>query len=55
MPVRIDEIESDIELESDSSQAPRPPSGDAGATTSEDVIEQRARDAERTRARDFDD
>jgi len=55
VPVRIDEIESAIELEGESAQdAPRagaPPAADAGA----DVIERRSRDEERTRAWDFDD
>ncbi len=55
VPVRIDEIESDIELEGESApDAPHagpPPAADAGA----DVIERRSRDDERTRAWDFDD
>jgi hypothetical protein len=55
MPVRIDEIESDIEIEDDgppeAPQAGPPLPADAGA----DVIERRSRDEERTRAWDFDD
>jgi len=55
VPVRIDEIESAIELEGDRAQdappAAPPQAADAGA----DVIERRSRDEERTRAWDFDD
>ena len=55
VPVRIDDIESDIELEGDSApEAPaaaQPQPADPGG----DVIERRSRDEERTRAWDFDD
>jgi len=55
VPVRIDEIESAIELEGDRAEdappAAPPQAADAGA----DVIERRSRDEERTRAWDFDD
>jgi hypothetical protein len=55
MPVRIDEIESDIELEGESAAeqpaaAAPPPADNAG-----DAIERLSRDEQRTRAWDFDD
>ena len=56
MPVRIDEIESDIELEGDAAQH-APPAAQP-AISPEHVahaIERRASDDERTRAWDFDD
>ena len=55
MPVRIDEIESDIELEGEGREMPA--QGQAGAAPAPSItaIEQRARDVERTRAWDFDD
>lgn len=56
MPVHIDEIESDIELEGGGAEGSAP-AGQPGAIPDSgmDVIEKRARDAERTRAWDFDD
>jgi len=55
VPVHIDEIESDIELDGGGAEGSAP--GQRAATTDSgtDVIERRARDAERTRAWDFDD
>lgn len=58
MPVRIDEIESDIELQGDSAPDADADSADAAWRNAEQVgelIDQRVRDEQRTRARDFDD
>ena len=56
MPVRIDEIESDIELDGD--RAPEAPGGAPPGATADhgiDALERRMREDERTCGWDFDD